>query len=322
MKNEHCPITFEAISDIDPQRLFVHHDIGMDVDALYCYLLKAAYFLNPVTRTPFSIDELLALENQFKELHGPDSITSVLSTVCDAPLSPPSQGSEVTTEITVRLDPSTAENVVRLHVDLDMSLQESPPRPPRVEPCSTSSPDSVNQDFTFPVKSLVQEFLDAGRTARLEDRINTISFLSFEGTEVVHEMMALMGDDMWQQQVWEQTSSSVIDAISHLLQPDVQTEIVHNQPIEEYDLNLEVEYNDCWNVYRMLLLHVLEKRYTAICRRLYTIDAQECRLLFKIHLQLLQQSAPPEGLEILSTIIRATRTGIQASQAYHSEDPS
>ncbi len=315
-KNDRCPITFEFLADIAAGKIFVHEDIGMEVDALYCYLLKAPDMLNPVTRAPFQIHDLLRLEETFLGLHGPGSICDLSSdtttTTHDMEMTMLHEESVITNVTVTMVENNTEQHTLRLQVDLDVpdTLIDATPAEPIIPALPSDLPVCAtdSSDMVLPVKSLVKEFLDAGRSVRFRNDLNTISFLCFEATEVCNEMIALMMDTMWHQQVWQQTSRNVIEAVTELYTPPNGPDTAES--LEEYDLNLEVEYTDCWEVYRLMILHVLEKRYTQLLQRLAELDREECRLLVKINRDMVTRTQSGDATDILHQILVSAYTSV------------
>ena len=67
-----CPITLEPI---DPLFIYNHCGCDFDIFALYTYLTKSVVYVNPVTRVPFTIDDLSEMENHIKSVCGSDAIS-------------------------------------------------------------------------------------------------------------------------------------------------------------------------------------------------------------------------------------------------------
>lgn len=309
-KNDICPITLEPVRNL--RDVFYHCEIAMDVDALYLYLVKAIYFLNPVTRVPFELEDLVRLEQAIRARHGMFAIqkepdVSSLSTTDSVMVSTMVDISEtdVLTRMHIIVDEEVSRrDMVRVHVEVDVP---DPPVVTRVVPeettmvVTTTIPEN-HQDMVFPLPSVVSMYLDKGRERRLKERLDIVQYLCTEGTHILNEMIQVCDDTYWHEQVWQQTSESVIDTVTqfireqnHLPLPpeeDMIAEISFDNEvvIEEVDLQLEVRYSECWEVYRAMIQHVLEKKYFITLRDLHQIDVTEAQLLLRLHLNEIQES--------------------------------
>jgi hypothetical protein len=327
----------ETLAELNERDIYVHHDIGMRMDSLYIYLTKSVYFTNPITRLPFLLEELVDLERQMKVRHGAGVIDDRPWT---APVDTGDLGDTIRFErmrmdddmvhsVNIHMDPVVGENTVRLMINVElpeavirsMTTHGSAPAvdpepPPRLDPggqleekgdeAVVATGSLFDDDVMLPLPSVVVMFLDKGRERRLKDQLSLIQFLQYEGAEIVSQMIDVMNDVYWHQQVWNQTSSTIIETVvEHIREhgpSELRDRVDGEEPWEAYlsglttetrvddiDLSLEVQYSECWEIYRMLVLHVLERKYTLIARDLWTIDHDEFRVMYASHLTTVRQ---------------------------------
>jgi hypothetical protein len=330
--NAICPITLEAIAEMHPDDIFVHRETAMNLEAFYVYLINSVYFVNPVTRVPLTLEDLVELEQRIKAKHGIGAID----------YSPPQASTEgvvvLPHEIGMQRDVSIHVERhgpvdVRLTVNVDVptpsvhdqQFPDVPPEPPPLPPEVIPSDDDV---FRPPVPSVVGMFLDGGRERRLRDRLSMIQYLQYEGAEIVAQMRAVLDDTQWHQQVWNQTSSSVLEAVMDFMREQTDgdetawearltsLEAGDGGAVEPADLSLEVQYDECWEIYRMLVLHTLETRYTLAARDLYLIDRREFATVMDSHLATLREQCDTTGppYSLLVTILQSSRSLIEEQQ--------
>lgn len=305
--NDVCPFSLEPLRDKAPETVFTHREIGMDLDALYAYLLHAVYFTNPVTRVPFEIQDIENIETAFLELHGPGAIERE-PTMANPGVAVPDIGPEPSdwmsdsvllprVNITVR---DSAADFYRLHVDLEVPGWDSVP--PRPAPTMTNGEDDSLESFhnvhpdgsniKLPVASIIKLFLDSGREGRMRDEIDLITYLTYEAINLVRQMLDTCCDVHFQSQVWMQTSPVVMDTIRrHIANEPSGEEVIAeltitpqtSPPSEEPSIQLEVVYTDQWEIYRIMLLQILETRYRETCRDIHSRDRDEYRVALAQH---------------------------------------
>jgi hypothetical protein len=184
--NDVCPITLERLDEKRREQIFVHRDIGMDIDALYTYLTKSLYFTNPVNRVPFEIEELCALEEQVKTLHGLDAIdqrsstdnTPGTPTTVDGPPFVPDADEDLLTEsellsrirVTVTTQEGDGDNTMLcIDVNLDITDLQMDSRTASSEPTSLNGSVVGSSGSDDDEKSEVEEKTEEAAT-EVDDR--------------------------------------------------------------------------------------------------------------------------------------------------------
>lgn len=295
-KNSVCPITLEELKDKDPRHIFVHCDIGIMMTELYIYLTKSLYFTNPVTRVPFDIKDLLALETAMKSVHGIDIIE------CIAPSLPDLEGiqrrwnteedlevfseEELLSRISSKIL-STTEDALVVEVDLDIDDDHPTTDGEYDEPLQPAALVRLSPEMeVLPYPSLVRLFMDTGRQRRMKDQLNLLQFLEYDAAEVFRHFCHVVNETSWQRWVWEQTSTTVLELVTSRMGKDdcvgIQ-DIIHENDSEHVDLQLEVHYTTKWDIYRVILLTMWERKYLQICGDITTISPSEFIVINKMH---------------------------------------
>jgi hypothetical protein len=322
--NDICPITRETLAEKPRDEVFVHDRIGMDLDALYMYLCVAVYFRNPVSRVPFHLSQVTELEAAFERRHGPGSIRRTNDRGGDANGAPPTDPGDgngngnappvratdplvwlsndvvlprVTVDV-VRQQGTSLKCIVDLQVPEYDDMIPSPPRPrsPVEEKHDAVAADGVVDNppqVEFPVRSILELFMDAGREGRLRDEIHLSEYLSHESTDVLHHILWIADDARFQQHVWNQTSSMVLGSARDRLSPAdaaspgfSEVRVGRDESVLSLlpaDVLVEAEYTENWETYRVLLLHTLETRYVEVTRELATVSSEEWSTNLAMH---------------------------------------
>lgn len=303
-----CPITMEPI---DPGGEWTHAGVTFDVFALYTYFLKTVNYVNPVNRIPFTLSDLESLETKIKEICGEDAIAyndNALDENDDV-YSCGSSTSRSSTplndyQVQLHLMPALDSEVIRVQVTLNV------PPPSPVSSVSSDGGDLTSEecsvcedtvegvediddvDYTgytpvdlppsrcFP--SIVRLFNNSQRTKKIKADMDVIQYLMYDSLDVMSQIVDLLTDSTFHQLVWEQTSPSVIDAVTQI--------VGTNSEATNRDVGVEVLYSDCWETYRGRLLRVLNRRYAEIIHDIYRVDRNEAELCIRSHLSDVQNN--------------------------------
>jgi hypothetical protein len=176
------------------------------------------------------------------------------------------------------------------------------------------SQDSLPPRRTFP--SVTDMYRDTGRQRRISDRISLLQFLEYDAMNLLVQMMDMVYDDHFHRFVWQHTSLDVIDTVTTYLTDqdpspngNVYTHMTEPSPntTSPADYDLEVVYTECWEIYRQVLLHTLERRYTEVALDVLNLDRTDARALFACHRAYVEQKAREQNVEydaVLSIIER------------------
>lgn len=285
-----CPITLESI---EPSNVFYHAGHAFDIFALYTYLTKTVNYVNPINRVPFTIEDLESLERKIQDLCGTDSVMyDEPEPEAEAEAEPESKTNEIEPVIMIEDSLRPLEVEVRNHsldnriqlevnVNLDDSDDESTEE---VEDNDSDGFDDVstqmltNEDLPprrcFP--SIVQMAQNKQYQARTRADLDLLQYLSYDSMDVLNQMVTLLSDDDFHRMVWEQTSPTVLQAL---------TRIVGLQQQQEQDnIDVEVTFTSCWEAYRRRLLRVLKARYHEIVLDMRRVDLCEACVYVRSHI--------------------------------------
>ncbi len=166
------------------------------------------------------------------------------------------------------------------------------------------SQESLPPRRTFP--SVTDMYRDTGRQRRISDRISLLQFLEYDAMNLLVQMMDMVYDDHFHRFVWQHTSLDVIDTVTTYLtdqEPspsgNVYTHVTEPSPntTSPADYDLEVVYTDCWEIYRQVLLHTLERRYTEVAVDVLNLDRNDAVALFSCHRAYVGQKARERHFE-------------------------
>ena len=299
-----CPITLD---EIEPENEIQHGGVSFDIFALYTYLTKTLYFLNPVTRVPFLLSELEDLEKRVRELCGEDSIIPVLTqddaTSC---VSLPSDDDSVE-DVDLHLEVlESDEECIRLQVNLSPSshslLSEVDSESDTFDPQDLLDIDGDDLPPRRCYPSVVELYKDKSRAARGKVELDLLQYLSYDALDLINQMVSLLTDSDFHQVVWEQTSSTILETVNRLLS---------ERSDESRVLDIEVTYSDCWETYRTRTLNVLSRRYAEVIRDIKRVDSADAELYLRSHAALVESSdkIPREKKTLLLQTLRALVQG-------------
>jgi hypothetical protein len=304
-----CPITME---EIDEGNVFVHANYSFDAFALYTYLTKSVFFVNPVNRVPFTIEDLTLLEDKMKQLCGADCIVSRSDSSSDCGRKTPSESDEeismVDTDIDsdlpsslveLRLVPSPIDARIRMEVNLNMNGYESSSSESSLSVDGDTevetdndiayfddNSDEIRQEDLPPRRcyySIVEMFQDKHRATKMKADLDLVQYLNYDGVDLINQMVGLLCDENFHQMVWEQTFPTVLDTLSGIIRD-------RSVPSDS-NVDVEVVYSDCWETYRSRVLKLLNRRYTEVVRDLKCIDISEAEACVKSHISLVESNA-------------------------------
>lgn len=319
MQNDICPITMETLSSTE--HIFEHMGIGFDTTALYNYLISAPRFTNPVTRVPFSSDELTRLEKKICEIYGQNSIvhTTHDSDEIDfqrASFSLLEEGmvdwfddsimlSRVSAKVLdITPDPGGSAPTVHMMIDIDVS-DNSPPTSPIMSRSSSFIINDVEEeeehenacDTVFP--SVLDMYNDSGRERRMCDQLSLLQYLDFEIVNTLSRMIEICIDTNFQTYVWQHTSFEVMEtAMTHIRGTSsyIGSSVIHDDVIVHHntnappDFNLEVRYTEKWQIFRSFLLQTLERHYLDSMNDVLNIGSNEFEASLRCHCTVLEEA--------------------------------
>ena len=231
---------------------------------------------------------------------------------------------------------STSSFSAPVHTTMDSSTHSSTTDEDAGVDAIPSRSSSATDLPNLPLPSLVKLFEDAGRPQRLKEELNMLQFLVNDAAELMKHMLEISTDNAFHEYVWTQTSSSILDAVTRFLRESMNQQ--EDQCIvEEFHVlcdtgnllpdprspstapatatppglsteelinnyNLEVVYNDCWEIYRIMVMHVLEGRYIDVCRDVLQISRNELRVMIDSHSTLIRQEEQAQDVPL--TLIR------------------
>lgn len=292
-----CPITLDKI---EPINMFKHAGITFDIFALYTYLTKTVVYVNPVTRTQFTLEDLQNMEEKIKSICGSDAIAyqsvgdredtiSSSTSVNELDIFDPEDyeyDDRNNMSLELRVTSPRSDDRIRLQVDLT------------VTPPSSESDDNDNQDYAYfdmgsltdysnsdlpPSQcypSIVDMFHDKNRAKKMKADLDLIQYLSYDSLDILHQMISLLSDEHFHQIVWEQTYPTVFDAITRLIR----------DRNEESSVDVEVTYSDCWETYRTRVLRVLNRRYAEVIQDMKHVDTSEAELCITSHISMVDDN--------------------------------
>lgn len=293
-----CPITLESI---DPLHVFTHSGVSFDIFALYTYVTKTVVLLNPVTRTPFELADVIRMEEMVKTLCGDDAVIYTENDTIQASQTLSRRSSESTFFFTENTNTSSSELTLqcrvlspdadRLRLEVDVGgfstgLSDQSTTSDLTD-SNTGSEDGDEEYFNeknleklssedLPPKrwypSVVEIFQDKQRLKNLKETLDILQFLYYDSTDILLQILNLLGDDQFHQMVWEQTYPVVFDAI---------TQVVRERSTEVVDV--EVTFSDCWETYRLRVITALLQRYTEIIHEVKRVDSDEAQMFLSIH---------------------------------------
>lgn len=164
--------------------------------------------------------------------------------------------------------------------------------------------DALPPRRTFP--SVTDMYRDTGRQRRISDQLSLLQFLEYDAMNLLVQLMDMVYDDHFHRFVWQHTSLDVIDTVTTYLtdqEPspsgNVFTHITEPSPNPTLpaDYDLEVVYTECWEIYRQVLIHALERRYAEVARDVLNIGVNDARALFACHRAYIQQKATEQEFE-------------------------
>lgn len=238
---------------------------------------------------------------------------------------------------------STDSNVrvIRLRVDIDLAdaLAHDPPGLDAIEEEAEEekeeeeeeeegedefqniSPDALPPRRTFP--SVTEMYRDTGRERRISERLALLQFLEYDAMNLLVQLMDMVYDDHFHRFVWQHTSLDVIDTVTTYLTDrdpspngNVFTHITEPSPHPNRpaDYDLEVVYTECWEIYRQVLIHTLERRYAEAARDVWNLGANEGRALFACHRAYVGQKAREQGFgyEAVLSLVDRVEQGLFA----------
>lgn len=315
--NTVCPITLEELSSApEASHVFVHGTTGFMAKDLYLYLMSSLYFTNPITRVPFDLESLGALEARMRAAFGDDAIetASMPSPSLEnraAPWAFEDDGmrelgeGEILERIAIRVIKAEEEGA-EIEVDLDLEGVLGPviiDNVPADIPPPPNDPEPVNDD-AMPYPSIVRLFLDNGRARRLKEELDLVQFLEYESGEVFRRLCAAANEAQWQRWVWEQTSAIVLEHITDCVCEDEIRDIVHDLPdFHDPDMNVDIHYTSAWDTYRLALMTMWEQRLTRVVGDMAQLNREEARLLIKVN----KARAPLEDVEQLHGFLETVK---------------
>lgn len=181
--------------------------------------------------------------------------------------------------------------------------------------------DALPPRRTFP--SVADMYRDTGRQRRISDRLSLLQYLEYDAMGLLVQLMDMVYDNHFHRFVWQHTSLDVIDTVTTYLTQENSAENSENpsevfthitepspNPTSPADYNLEVVYTECWEVYRLVILQNLERRYAETARDILNISRNDFAALFACHRAHVRQRASEQEvnydavLEILDAVER------------------
>lgn len=221
---------------------------------------------------------------------------------------------------TVSTDSNTNARIIRLRVDIDLgdaeehvslsassvavSEEEEEYEHEEEDEFMQIGPDLLPPRRTFP--SVTDMYRDTGRQRRITDQLSLLQFLEYDGMNLLVQLMDMVYDDHFHRFVWQHTSLDVIDTVTTYLtdqEPspsgNVFTRITEPSPTPGLpaDYDLEVVYTECWEIYRQVLIHTLEGRYTEVAQDVMNIGVNDARALFACHRAYIRQRAAEQEFD-------------------------
>ncbi len=257
-----------------------------------------------------------------------DSISDTVDWFSDAELQ-----SRVTTQV-VGSSASvgvSASATIRLRVDIDVTetdVEELPGYDSIEEMKLVPEADEICDWDDFPLSSyelpptrvfpsVVEMYADRGRERRMQDRLCLLQYLEYEAMHTLRTLLDLSNDHNFHRHVWEQTSLSVMDTVSQHLTPTNASDTPDSAGITEQvfhhtapdvelderaattdaaaDYNLEVVYTECWEIYRLIVIHTLQRKYTETARDIANLGRTELQALVSCHRHQVQQEVERTG---------------------------
>ena len=214
--------------------------------------------------------------------------------------------------------PGESARLIRLRVDIDMNDigPREAVRSPRMsvlaevreeegeeeeeeeeDDFSNLTMDALPPRRTF--QSVVEMYKDEGRETRMGEQLCLLQYLEYDAMGILVQIMDMADDQNFHRFVWQHTSLDVMDTVTSYLagsdgeavEGDVVTRITEPSPSPTTDYDLQVEYTSCWEVYRLLIVENLERRYLATARDVLNVSATDFRALLTAHRAHVRQRA-------------------------------
>ena len=173
--------------------------------------------------------------------------------------------------------------------------------------------------------SVVEMYHDAGRQRRMCERLSLLQFLEYEAMNQLRGMMDLSQGQEFHRFVWHQTSMDVIDTVTMYLnhEPSEAKEdddlVVHEDHIDSVDVleepgshssttpttdyNLEVQYTECWELYRTVVMQRFQQQYEATMRDILSLGRTDFEATLACHRSTLHDAATEEDPEIYASVL-------------------
>jgi len=213
----------------------------------------------------------------------------------------------------VEAGPGSNARLIRLRVDIDMddiatreetapcldtAREEKEAEEEEEDDFSNLSLDALPPRRTF--QSLTDMYKDDNRENRMGEQLSLLQYLEYDAMAILVQMMDMSDDQNFHRFVWQHTSLDVMGAVTSYIAEgieveieggDVVTRITEPSPSLTTDYDLQVEYTSCWEVYRMLIIETLERRYLTIARDVLSVGVNDFRALLTAHRAHVRQRA-------------------------------
>ena len=155
--------------------------------------------------------------------------------------------------------------------------------------------------------SVMEMYQDSGRERRMCERLSLMQFLEYEAMSQLRSMMDLSQGQQFHRFVWQQTSMDVIDTVTMYLSQgtpatpswegeeaqvveDESIEVASGDPPLASDYNLEVQYTECWEVYRTVVMQRFERQYRDTMRDIFALGRADFDATLSCHRSTVESS--------------------------------
>lgn len=228
----------------------------------------------------------------------------------------------------VESSPGENARLIRLRVDIDMNdiarqtlvlgiIREEEEEEEEEDEEDDFSIDALPPRRTF--QSLADMYKDKDREIRMGEQLSLLQYLEYDAMGILVQIMDMADDQNFHRFVWQHTSLDVMDTVTSYLaqsdredgeaeaEGDVVTRITEPSPSPTTDYDLQVEYTSCWEVYRLLIVENLERRYLATARDVLNVSIADFRALLTAHRAHVRQRAMEHAVNydsILEMLVR------------------
>ena len=236
----------------------------------------------------------------------------------------------------VETSPGSSTRLIRLRVDIDMNdiatREASPQRSflgSIAEEEEEEEDDEEEEDYfsnltmdalpprrTF--QSVVDMFKDEDRETRMGEQLSLLQYLEYDAMGILVQIMDMSDDQNFHRFVWQHTSIDVMDTVTSYLagtdgedgeseEDGMVTRLTEPSPSPTTDYDLQVEYTSCWEMYRLLIVENLERKYLATARDVLNVSMADFRALLTAHRAHVRQRAVEHDVNydsILEMLVR------------------